>query len=229
MDPTTLVLRWAHIMGAVIAIGGLAFARFGLLPALADFEEETRTKVHDAIRRRWMPWVMIAITLLLVSGLANFLLFNGLVKEQGWAGGTWMRQTSYHALFGAKFLLAMAVFYFASGLVGRGQGTQWIRDNRETWLTVTLGMAVGIVMISGWMRQLHTGPNIVADGGVDLGNTDVDRDASAARYRDGEAGSRFRAPEGGLILPGAEQGTSPGSAETIETKNQQATEASTPQ
>ena len=206
MDPTTLVLRWAHILGAVIAIGGLAFARFGLLPALTDFDEETRAKLHESIRRRWLPWVIGAITLLLVSGLANFLLFNSLVKEQGWAGGTWMRQTSYHAIFGAKFLLAMAVFYFASGLVGRGQGTQWIRDNRSTWLTVTLGMAVGIVMLSGWMRQLHTGPNIVADGGVVMEEADIQVEA-APRYQDSEAGSRFRGPEGGLILPGAEQAT----------------------
>jgi hypothetical protein len=154
--------------------------------------------------------VIGAITLLLASGLANFLLFNSLVKEQGWAGGTWMRQTSYHALFGVKFLLAMAVFYFASGLVGRGQGTQWIRDNRATWLSVTLGMAVGIVMLSGWMRQLHTGPNIVADGGVVLEETEVGMDDAPPRYRDGEAGSRFRGPEGGLILPGAEQATNAG-------------------
>ena len=149
MDPMSLLLRWAHIVGAVLAIGGLAFARFGLLPALADFDEETRARIHESIRRRWLPLVILSITLLLVSGLANFLLFNRLVKEQGWAGGTWMQQTSYHALFGVKFLLAMGVFYFSSGLMGRSRGTQWIRDNRSTWLTITLGMAIGIVGDAG--------------------------------------------------------------------------------
>lgn len=227
MDPTTLVLRWAHIMAAVIAVGGLAFARFGLLPALADFDEETRARIHESIRRRWLPWVIGAITILLASGLANFLLFNALVKEQGWAGGMWMRQTSYHALFGAKFLLAMAVFYFSSGLVGRGQGTQWIRDNRATWLSVTLGMAVGIVMLSGWMRQLHTGPNIVADGGVVLEETAIDVEDAPPRYKDGEAGSRFRGPEGGLILPGAEQATNAGAEQATTSGNEQATTPAT--
>jgi len=35
-------------------------------------------------------------------------------------------------------------------------------------LSRTLGLAVAVVMISGWMRQLHTGPNIISagDGGV---------------------------------------------------------------
>lgn len=205
MDPILLLLRWAHIVGAVLAIGGLAFARFGLLPALADFDEETRARIHESIRRRWLPFVILSITLLLVSGLANFLLFNRLVKEQGWAGGTWMQQTSYHALFGVKFLLAMGVFYFSSGLMGRSHGTQWIRDNRSTWLTITLGMAIGIVIISGCMRQLHTGPNVIPDdGGVSMDETDNRDEAPPARYQDGEAGSSFRNQEQELILPGAD-------------------------
>ena len=213
MDPTTLFLRWAHILAAVIAVGGLFFARFGVLPALADLDGPTRDRIHESIRRRWLPWVIGAITVLLASGLANFLLFNALVKEQGWAGGTWMRQTSYHALFGVKFLLAMAVFYFASGLVGRGQGTQWIRNDRAKWLTVTIGLAVAIVLLSGWMRQLHTGPNIAAGGGVLLEEAEIDVEAPS-RYQDDEAGSRFRAPEGGVILPGAgSESATPAAAE----------------
>jgi uncharacterized membrane protein len=168
MDPTLLLLRWAHLLAAIVAVGGLAFARFGLLPAIAEFDEETRERIHDRIRRRWLPWVIGSITLLLASGLANFLLFNARVKDEGWAGGEWMRATSYHSLFGAKFLLALVVFYFASALVGRGAGTQWVRNDRASWLSLTLGLAVAVVMISGWMRQLHTGPNMIAagDGGV---------------------------------------------------------------
>jgi len=70
-----------------------------------------------------------------------------------------MRDTSYHALFGAKFLIAMVMFYFASALVGRGAGTQWVRNDRARWLSVTLLLGLAVVLISGWMRQLHTGPN----------------------------------------------------------------------
>ena len=164
IDPTTLLLRWAHVLAAIVAMGGLAFARFGLVPALMDVDATTRDKIHDSIRRRWLPWVIGSITVLLASGLANFLLFNGRVKAEGWNDGQWMRQTSYHALFGVKFLLAMVVFYFASGLVGRGEGTQWIRNNRARWLSVTLALGLAVVLLSGWMRQLHTGPNLSAYG-----------------------------------------------------------------
>ncbi len=157
-------LRWAHILAAMVAVGGLFYARFGLLPALQLLDEETREKLHDGIRRRWLPWVIGSITLLLASGLANFLIFND--AAQAWEDGTWMKQTKYHALFGVKFLLALGVFYFASGLVGRGEGTAWMRSNRGKWLSVTLLLAVGVVMISGWMRGLHVGPNRLPDDGA---------------------------------------------------------------
>ena len=160
MDYTALLLRWAHILAAIAALGGLVFARFGLRPALAEVDSATRERIHDAIRRRWLPWVIGAITVLLASGLANFLIFNSRVKaDPDFWGATWMRQTNYHALFGAKFLLAMVVFYFASALVGRGQGTEWIRKDRAKWLSVTLALGLAVVLLSGWMRQLHTGPD----------------------------------------------------------------------
>jgi uncharacterized membrane protein len=208
MDPTLLLLRWAHVLAAVVAMGGLVFARFALVPALSEIDAATRDRIHDAIRRRWLPWVIGAITVLLASGLANFLLFNGRVKAEGWADGSWMRQTSYHALFGAKFLLAMVAFYFASALVGRGEGTQWVRNDRAKWLSVTLGLMLGVVLLSGWMRQLHTGPNQGESGGVgmpsvtrrvdgDLNRDADERDQRDDRYRDGTAGSVFREPAAG--------------------------------
>ena len=163
MDSSTivsLVLRWAHVLAAIAALGGLVFARFALVPAVGELEPSVGERIHDAIRRRWLPWVIGAITVLLASGLANFLIFNARVKaDPGFWGATWMRETSYHALFGAKFLIAMVMFYLSSALVGRGAGTQWVRNDRAKWLSVTLALGLVVVLLSGWMRQLHTGPN----------------------------------------------------------------------
>jgi hypothetical protein len=193
MDAVLLLLRWAHILGAVLTVGGLFFARFAFLPAVAEADEATREKLHEAVRRRWLPWVIGGITLLLVSGLANFLLFNSTVKSQGWADGQWMRQTNYHAIFGVKFLLALGVFYLASGLVGRGSGTAWIRKDRARWLGVTLGLAVAVVMLSGWLRNLHTGPNLGSGAtGVQMGIPAEAGSADANRYENSDAGSAFR-------------------------------------
>ena len=210
MDPVTLVLRWAHILAAIVAMGALVFARFGLLPALGDFDTGTRDRIHESIRRRWLPWVIGAITVLLASGLANFLLFNGRVKAEGWSDGGWMRQTSYHALFGAKFLLAMVAFYFASGLVGRGAGTQWMRDDRAKWLSVTLGTMLAVVLLSGWMRQLHTGPNVAVDAGVRIDGGRQAGDRDAREEGDGQEGKEA---DGGAAAENREAAAAPGGRE----------------
>ena len=199
MDPLTVVLRWAHVLAAIVALGGLLFARFALVPAADELGRETADRLHAGIRRRWLPWVIGAITLLLASGLTNYVLLIRRVKDapELW-GGNWMQQTSYHALFGVKFLLALIVFYLASGLVGRGAGTQWIRDARRQWLSVAVGLGVGIVLISGWMRQLHTGANDLPDPVREYAKSylqDIEAaNAGGGRDPDDDAGGRRGRP-----------------------------------
>lgn len=214
MDPTLLALRWAHVLAACVALGGLVFARFGLLPALGDLDEQTRDRIHDRIRRHWLPWVIGSITLLLASGLANFLLFNARVRDEAWAEGEWMRQTGYHSLFGAKFLIALVAFYLASALVGRGASTQWVRNDRAKWLTVTIGLSLAVVLLSGWMRQLHTGPNLLAagDGGVLIENStgsesrrDGGPNADGQERQEADRGAAAQDPETPAAAGGGEE------------------------
>ncbi len=193
MDPITLLLRWAHVLAAIAALGGLLFSRFALVPAAEELGSETADRLHAGIRRRWLPWVIGAITLLLASGLTNYILLMRRVKDapELW-GGDWMKQTGYHALFGVKFLLAMILFYLVSGLVGRGASTQWIRDARKQWLSVAVGLGVGVVLISGWMRQLHTGANDLPDPVKAYARTYLDdlEAANGAGGRDDDDASR---------------------------------------
>lgn len=219
MDPLSVLLRWAHILAAITALGGLLFSRFAVVPAAEELGEETADRIHAGIRRRWLPWVIGAITLLLASGLTNYFLMIRRVKDapELW-GPEWMRQTGYHALFGVKFLLAMIVFYLASGLVGRGAGTQWIRNARRQWLSVTVGLGVAIVLISGWMRQLHTGPNDLPDPVRQYARTYLDdieaANAGGGGDPDDESGSRRGRPSGPPAAAAVEPGPAPASEET---------------
>lgn len=175
-EPLSLVLRWGHVLAAIVAVGGLFFSRFGLLPALDDLDDATRDRVHEGIRRSWLKWVIGAITLLLLTGLANYLLMISRVNAEAWGGNgrTWMRFHGYHAFMGVKILFAFALFYLASALVGRGEGTQWARDDRKKWLTLAVGLGLAVVILSGYLRQMHTGPNTIprADDGERMGDGD---------------------------------------------------------
>ncbi|MFM8578748.1 MAG: hypothetical protein ACKOCN_08110 [Planctomycetaceae bacterium] len=195
LSDSVILLRWGHILAAAIAVGGLFFARFAFLPAVETLEKDTASAVHERARRGWLPWVILSITLLLVTGTINFLLFNSEAKT--WGDGTWMKQHHYHAIFGVKVLLALTVFYLASGLVGRGAGTQWLRDNSRRWISLTLLLSIAVVMVSGWMRGLHTGPSVPVGSHSSRPRVDRETDDRPAsdgdrRYQDSEAGSAFR-------------------------------------
>ena len=145
MSFLALVLRWMHIVPAVVAGGAMIFVRFALLPALSTLPDAERVRVKETIDRRWRVVVMACITLLLVSGLANFVLYQAPVHKG---------QQLYHALFGVKFVAAMIVFFLASALSGRSAALASIRANSRFWAGAAAALVVVILLISGVLRGI---------------------------------------------------------------------------
>jgi uncharacterized membrane protein len=145
MDGTALVLRWMHIVPAVVAGGATIFVRRALLPALSTLPEAERLRVKEAIDRRWRVVVMACISLLLVSGLTNFVLYQAPAHKG---------QALYHGLFGVKFLAAMVVFFLASALTGRSAALAAIRSNARFWGSVAAILVVAILLISAVLRNI---------------------------------------------------------------------------
>ena len=145
MSTLAIVLRFLHIAPAVVAGGATIFARIALLPALAALPEAERVRVKDAIDRRWRVVVMVCITLLLVSGIANFVIYQAPVHKG---------QPLYHALFGVKFLAAMIVFFLASALSGRSASLARIRAHSRIWVGVAATLVIAIVLISAVLRSI---------------------------------------------------------------------------
>ena len=145
-----LILRWVHILAAMGMVGGALFMRFALLPgAKATLDDEVHTKLREAVLRRWALVVHSCIALLLITGGVNFVLF-------AWPPN--VQAIPYHPIFGGKLLLAFAVFFVASILVGRGTGFSSIRGNRARALSILIGLGVIIVFLSGMLAQIRTGP-----------------------------------------------------------------------
>jgi uncharacterized membrane protein len=164
IDYLNLGMRLLHLFAAFTAVGGAIFIRFALLPALAETESGVRADVHAKVRPRWAKIVGIAIGLLLISGLVNYIMFVRSFKELHLTWGeTWANSwrdtyaSTYHMLFGVKFSLALVMFFLASALSGKAAGLQKIRDNARFWLNVNLVLALALVVVSGVMRQTHAG------------------------------------------------------------------------
>ena len=152
IDWLGLALRLMHILAALTAAGGSIFIWLALLPAVKDLPDGIRQDFHAKVRKRWAPMVGACILFLLVSGLVNFILINRNILKG-------YDVSLYHALFGVKFLLALAVFFIASALAGRSPSTQSMRDNASFWAGLNVLFLVVIVTASSIMRGTHIAAN----------------------------------------------------------------------
>jgi len=134
----SVISRWAHVGTAIVLVGGTAFYRLAVIPAL----ENDSTDLVERIRSRWKKVVHLGVPIFLVSGFYNY--FTMMPKHEG--------DVLYNALLGTKMLLAVFVFFVASALVGKSPGTQIFRDDARKWTGVMLMVAAVIVGISGFVK-----------------------------------------------------------------------------
>lgn len=144
LDPIALISRWAHILSAIVMLGGAVFLRFILMPSVTEaFGENGHKTLRPVLMRRWQKVVHLCIALFLASGFYNYLAVTA-PKHPG--------DALYHALFGVKFLLALVVFALASILVSTREKPSKLRANARLWLAITVGLAVIVVLIGGLMK-----------------------------------------------------------------------------
>ncbi len=120
MEWIALLSRWLHITAAIAAVGGPMFMVLTLFPVAQGMPDEQRRTLLEAVRRRWAKVVMASLTVLLATGLYNFIWFLRMAKGWGpaWQAGSFNMHL-YQMLFGVKFVLALAIFFIASAVSGR--------------------------------------------------------------------------------------------------------------
>lgn len=139
---TTRVL---HVATAIVLVGGTFFVRFVLLPAaVANLPDDMHAKLRGAITATWKKIVHLGIALFIITGGINYYRVI--------AAGSHKDDKLYSALLGIKIILALAVFFIASALVGRSAAFEGMRRNPRRWLMVNLLLAGIIVAISGFLK-----------------------------------------------------------------------------
>lgn len=145
-----LVMRWAHIFAAVIAVGGVIFMRFVLAPAAKKtLTDDQHEQLRTALTRRWKMVVHLCILLFLVSGFYNYL-FVARLEHSG--------QALYHMLFGIKFLLALGVFFVAIGLTSSKPWAVLFRERRALSQIVLVVLAAAVICVGGYMKVMPKSP-----------------------------------------------------------------------
>ena len=144
LDVVALLSRWAHVLAAVILVGGAFFQRFIILPSLqAALDEDKRGAVMTEVVRRWKKAVHIGGGIILLSGFYNYL---GVTRHAHEGDGP------YHMMMGMKMLLAFLVILLASFMVGRTSVAQKMRGNALKWTTVIFFLGLIITMIAGFLK-----------------------------------------------------------------------------
>lgn len=143
-----LLMRWIHIGSAVVVAGSIAFYVLAVLPAAKQaFDGALPDAFRVALMKKWKLLLHPPIILFLVSGMYNYLMITRFLHED---------QPLYHALFGVKFLLALAVFALYIVLTSTMKWSEGLRDKQVLWMLLAL-LVTAIVLIGGVMRTLPAG------------------------------------------------------------------------
>ena len=144
-----LLSRWAHIIPAIILVGGALFMRYCLGPALIE-QGDAGEAIRESVRRRWAKLVMVTTLLLLVSGL-----YNAYVKAVGFH-----LDGIYLGLLTVKILLALVVFFFAALLAGKSEKAKGMREKEMAWLHILCIAMLVLVLIAGHLKMGEYEPKI---------------------------------------------------------------------
>jgi uncharacterized membrane protein len=137
----TILVQWVHLIAAVTAVGGMAFMLIILMPSLRVLNEEQRAQLVKAVsgRFRWVSWG--AIILLIASGIFN-------IRVRAWEA-PW---GTYWSVLTLKVSLALVVFVISLLLTLPIPGLESFRAHRQRWLSIALGIAVIVILISAYLR-----------------------------------------------------------------------------
>jgi hypothetical protein len=135
--------RVFHIMFAIIIGGGLFYLRAVLAPAGAD-------ACYAGRRAVWARWVGVATLILIVTGMFNYITF---IRDAKAAGAP--LPSTYHMMFGVKFLLALFVFFVAAILAGKTALADKFRANMGQWLNFAWLAVMGIIVLGALLRTYH--------------------------------------------------------------------------
>ena len=73
-----------HLLSVMLWVGGMFFALGCLRPALADLQPQQRAPVMFGALRRFFNYVLIAIVLIWISGLAMYTQIGAKYAPPGW-------------------------------------------------------------------------------------------------------------------------------------------------
>lgn len=139
LEGLTVLMRWVHIISAVLLVGGVAYARTVAMPVLQILPADERLDAWQRLTERYRPLVYSAIAGLVVSGVYNLMTHPGHTRF-------------YQLWFGIKMLLAAHVFAAGILMVRAPEKTSEKKLARQMSGILISGLAV--ILIGSFLRRI---------------------------------------------------------------------------
>ncbi|WP_028602801.1 CopD family protein [Ottowia thiooxydans] len=147
-------LKLVHILSLIVWIGGMVFAHFFLRPAIQTLEPAARVRLMADVLQRFFNAVLVAILLVLGSGL---WMIGRVAKQTVQSGGSFSMPLSW-TIMATLGLVMMAIFgHIRFALFKRLQravvAADWAAGGKalasiRTWVGVNLAIGVLVVVIT---------------------------------------------------------------------------------
>ena len=145
------LLKAVHVLAVVLWVGGMAFAHFFLRPSLPLLEPPQRLRLMRAVLQRFFGAVLVAVGLVLGSGLWMI----GRVARQAAQGGARFDWPPSWVLMTALGLLMIAIFGHIRFVLYRRFAAAMDREDLPAsaaalarirrWVSVNLALGVGVI------------------------------------------------------------------------------------
>ena len=96
-----ILIRYVHVVSAVIVVGGIIFISVAVKPALKVLDDDQRRDFQDIMHKRFVRMVLGCFAALFVTGVYNWVKLVPQYQAMGPKG---------NAVIGIKMLLAAIVF-----------------------------------------------------------------------------------------------------------------------
>ena len=146
------LLYTLHVLGAVLWVGGMAFALLALRPAMAVLEPPQRLALHEGALRRFFLIVWHAMPVLLLTGWVLLFFWYGGFRGAGW----------HIHLMHLTGLIMAAVFvaivlgpwrrFRAALAAGDRAGAATAMDRVRQMVSLNLGLGLLTVAVAAWGR-----------------------------------------------------------------------------
>ena len=132
-----IVMRYIHIVSAIIVVGGMSFMLMCLTPAVRLLDEQFRDSLMKMVHHRFLRVVWVAIGGLIVSGAYNWYMLQKTYDKIG---------PKANALIGTKVLIAFIMFAVV------GARTVGMMQNPRRALMINIHLAAIVILLAAILR-----------------------------------------------------------------------------